>query len=628
MIKSILLLSIISLLSISTITLAEAQTPPLPYIELDQPEYFYGDVIQVVGHFETVADGYTEGRAWIDAIVSQDVVMVGTDFPIDMQTNTMNFSVETISMIPFEHGVFPHDGVYTLKLRYVFDDPTRGLLYKYATTDFEYNRYDYNPTERMDALEGDVTTLQQDVSQFNEHITQMNADVTAIQQDVTQNQDGIALIDTGLTIINGTLNIAKEDITNNDNDITTINNTLAITQQDITTNQLDIIDLQNRPNEVLETIQNMQFEIDALNNKITALENNPTTVDLTSIENDIVTLQLQQVPTNAELQTSIDSIDNDIMMMGLDVSSIMNDVDDGLWPRVVELQTANTDNMQDISQNGQNISNLKTKVDAIVAENSTPQDVEQNLRMDGIESDLQNTNSTLTKRIDETDERQFSLFQLADVTQQTTWDNAGRIITVETDVTGIESDITQIQSNVSDNFDMAHANNFLIDDANARHTADVQRLENIDGKLWTDMILGKEGHRDNQDKITTLETGAIFVSQLLPQYNDAITILQGNVTGLDGQLQTLTTDLDNIQISTSPHDDQQNLRLSEAESNIRTLEMQINDSILPAIQALGMRMAAAEQSMDGFINEHIDNALEHLDIWNELDHKQNVLGAQ
>ncbi len=566
MIKNILLLSIVLLFTL-TVTLTDAQTPTVPYIVTDKPVYYHGDDIIYTIHLEP--DTFGDPTMYVIGTLTQSTAMIGKTVQLDNQ-QTITITQPTYSLDDTQHSVMPNDGSFTAHIQYNTFDPIDGIGTKHITTTFLYFENNYDQTDRFEVIEGDVTRIDGEI-----------------------------------------VGLKQEDANIHENVFDTI--------QRISVNEDNILDLQNATGN--EIPPELIARIDALETEVATIQPLKTTIadlqmQVTTLVADLTTLQSQQVPTNAELQTSISSNDNNIMMMGLDVSSIMNDVDNGIWPRVVDLQTDTTDMSRDITTLQGDVNDLQIEVTAIVTENATPQDVDQNLRMDGIESDLQIVNATLANdtnllRTDYTQTKldlysktnankvNISNLFTANQTQSNQIDTivmiqnddadlinnlSGGISANQIEIINLQGDITGIETNVTTNFNDLGTLEQLM-------TGNVQRLE-----LITDT------HN------TRIEIHAQDISDL-----DMITNRQG------GEIQTLQTDLTNIQTASSPHDDTQNLRLSAVEADTRTNEMQI-DGLSRVLQGFGVRIAGVEQSITGILDEIRQ-------LWIDMSFKQNVLDA-
>ena len=118
-------------------------------------------------------------------------------------------------------------------------------------------------------------------------------------------------------ILEEQIEINEEDIIELDNSLTTINSTLTITNSDLGIAQQDIIDLQNAPvipDDLLTRINNLE------------LQNAAYEIRITDLETDLVTLQLQQIPTNAELETLITSNTGRITALEKQVTNLKKEV--------------------------------------------------------------------------------------------------------------------------------------------------------------------------------------------------------------------------------------------------------------------------------------------------------------
>lgn len=402
-------------------------------------------------------------------------------------------------------------------------------------------------------------------------------------------------------------------------------------------NEQAILDLQNNgaSPEVLS-------RIDALETEVATIQPLKTTIadlqmQVTTLVADLSTLESQQVLTNAELNTSI-----------------------------TDLQTANQTQSDQIDAVKTDVTQLQTEVTAIVAENATPQDAEQNLRMDGIEDNLQTVNATLSNSVNllrnDYTQTKDSTNQVINANmirlgnnEQGVFDNKEALFQLQPVVDENESNITDLQSTNStifntleglaqtdiDNLDRHISDsdilNFQVVDLSNREETNSDNIE----LLWTDTNANTNSiltldNRMGANEVLGLKLlndvngGKSMHTQLLNLGNSNLDRIEGLDSDMSdvqmtnnrqgGDIATLQSQMSTIGTTSSPHDDTQNVRLTDVENELRFLGVEVYDRVYPRVFTLESQVTGILQSIDGFIQEHID-------MWAEIDRKANILDA-
>lgn len=340
----------------------------------------------------------------------------------------------------------------------------------------------------------------------------VNTTITDLQNQIIILNATITNLQNQIIILNS---ISEDHITR----ITSLNSTLD-------THSSRIITLEDNPP-----------DLTPLDDRITVLENTPT-VDLTPIENDIITLQTlidsvgnsvetvesnittlqsQQVPTNAELEISI------INNTGKITSLEQNPTDlTPLETRVTTLEDNPTDLTQietritDIENNPTDLTPIQTDITNLITANQTQAD-----QINLLQNDFTQT---------ETD-----LYSISN-------ENQVRLGTVESEIHQVETDVTQLQTDVNSlvaipnqdesqntRIDTIESNIINLQSSNStlfdRHIIDYNTITNqmtafIDEQtlddtvsiLQTDINVNQKHGEFLQDEIIKLQSDFIFIN--------------------------------------------------------------------------------------------------------------------